>query len=270
MRQVKCGGDEELQKGLEEAGLAEAHNSRLHSLTVGLDHACVIVSANDGTRVGKGVCWGSNWLNEDMNEGLYKPNQASSSQLVFVGKSVAREGPLVAISAGTEHTCAVTQGGELQCWGLSNVRDTGIPSGNHWLAVKAAHMRTCAVSLVGGGVLACWGATGRVHLEAINSQALRMCPAASVAGSGPTARVLHYGPDLSSLDHYDGSWLQVLPAQLLLHRDPFVTILSPEVSLVLTPSESSHGWGRSIRSTQLQGICISSQRTSKTVVRAGK
>ena len=121
-----------------------------------------------------------------------------------------------------------------------------------------------------GGVLACWGATGRVHLEAINSQALRMCPAASVAGSGPTARVLHYGPDLSSLDHYDGSWLQVLPAQLLLHRDPFVTILSPEVSLVLTPSESSHGWGRSIRSTQLQGICISSQRTSKTVVRAGK
>lgn len=227
LRQVKCVGDEELQKGVEEIGLPG--NVRLHSLTVGLDHACV-VAFSGGEGSGKALCWGSNWLNADMNEDFLR-DMASDAQLVFVGKSVASEGPLHSISAGTEHTCGVTQGGELQCWGMdSHVRDTGVPTGNHWLAVKAAHMRTCAVSLVGGGVLACWGATGRAYLESINLQAFRLCPAASSAADVPHARVRHYGPDLSSLDHYDGTWLHVLPAELLLERDPFITILSPEVS----------------------------------------
>ena len=104
-------------------------------------------------------------------------------------------------------------------------------------------MIRCAVSLVGGGTVACWGELGRQHLEAVNNAPATVCATVrressegELAGDARVqdrrrgARVVYYGPDLSSLDHLDGTWMHVLPAALQLERDAFITILSPDVS----------------------------------------
>jgi len=80
-------------------------------------------------------------------------------------------------------------------------------------------------------VLACWGHSGRTYLDEINAAAFALLPRAAHNGSSraSTARVRHYGPDLSSLQHLDGTWLQVLPSDLSLKLNPFVTILAPDV-----------------------------------------
>ena len=112
----------------------------------------------------------------------------------------------------------------------------GWPPGNHWVTAVVGYHTTCAVSLVGGGTLACWGEFARSYLDTINRAAVTVChPPNHTAGlaeraAGAGAQVIHYGPDLSSLDSLDGTWLHVLPAALSLARDPFITILSPDVS----------------------------------------
>ena len=163
-----------------------------------------------------------------------------------------RAGQLVDISAGADHTCAVTASGHLHCWGArTGVGETGVPPGNHWLGVRAGHMRNCAFSAVGKGSLACWGHYGRDVLEAVNNASVPLCPLAAAAHSGGVttpstkllaakrARVSLYGPDLSSLQSLDGSWLHVFPGDLDLQRHPFITILSPDAHQVVAIRKGS-------------------------------
>ena len=252
---VECWGDDDLDAG---AGEVQT-GARLIKVSLGVDHACALrlplaaglldaAAAEAAAAAGaEAVCWGSNWMNAELGEQFF-PSAGTEGHGIFVGKA-APPGPatrFVDLSVGVEHVCGVTTSGGLVCWGaFVAMGGKGVPPGNHWVAAVAGYHTTCAVSLVGGGTLACWGDYVRTFLDTINAAAVTVCrppnrtavasratdSAERAAGAG--AQVVHYGPDLSSLDSLDGTWLHVLPAALSLARDPFITILSPDAHRVL-------------------------------------
>jgi Regulator of chromosome condensation (RCC1) repeat len=121
-------------------------------LTTGLDHSCVV----DGA--GGVACWGSN------TEG-----QLGDGTVAFRSTPVGVVGlasGVATVSAGYRHTCALTTGGGVKCWGLGGslgdggttdsstpVDVTGLTTGV--ASISAGTRQTCAVTVAGG--LKCWG-----------------------------------------------------------------------------------------------------------------
>ena len=134
------------------------------AISAGGDHTCALTSA------GKVYCWGDNSFGQ-----LGNGSSSSSSkpvEVVGVGGSGALSG-VTAISAGWDHTCALTSAGNVDCWGdnafgaLGNggsssssstpvevvgVGGNGVLSGV--TAIGAGKYHTCALS---AGNVDCWG-----------------------------------------------------------------------------------------------------------------
>ncbi len=126
-------------------------------LTVGGRHACIVTTAGAAQCFG----WGS-----DGQLGTGTPNSTSDA------KAVAGLGAgVLLLSAGEEHTCGVTQGGKLQCWGSARYGRLGNGSSQTYAgslfpidvvgmkadvaSVAAGGDRTCALS--SKGAVTCWG-----------------------------------------------------------------------------------------------------------------
>jgi alpha-tubulin suppressor-like RCC1 family protein len=157
---VKCWGDNffgQLGDGSNNKRSTPADVSNLSGVTAvaaGGFHVCVLVS-------GGGVkCWGSN--------GGGRLGDGTTSQRTTPVDVTGLTSGVSALAAGNAHTCAVTDGGALKCWGynafgqvgdgtttdrLSPVDVQSLTSGV--TAGTAAEYFTCALTS-GGGVL-CWG-----------------------------------------------------------------------------------------------------------------
>lgn len=130
-------------------------DSGVVAIAGGFAHTCALSSA------GAVRCWGDN-LGGQLGDG-----SSASRQLTPVAVSGLASG-LVAITAGTAHTCALSHAGAVKCWGdnaLGQVGDgstsarptpvdvSGLSSGVTAIAAGDAH--TCA--LLGTGAIRCWG-----------------------------------------------------------------------------------------------------------------
>lgn len=129
--------------------------SGLASIATGTGYTCAVTTA------GGAKCWGNN------ANGMLGNNSTSSTQVPTDVYGLTSG--VASISAGTYHTCAVTTGGGVKCWGANQygqlgnnsttqslvpVNVSGLTAGVAQLAVGEDY-HTCAVTASGGAK--CWG-----------------------------------------------------------------------------------------------------------------
>jgi alpha-tubulin suppressor-like RCC1 family protein len=136
----------------------------IETIAVGGAHVCATTRAD-----GSVWCWGSNSLGQlgIRGEGGATPTRVPS-RLAFVS-----------VTAGRDHTCALTAEGEAWCWGDQWEGSTGtLPTGEtvrdpspvrgsrRFVRLSAGDRHTCGVTLAGDA--ACWGDNSSRAIRADN------------------------------------------------------------------------------------------------------
>ncbi|MFW6086783.1 MAG: hypothetical protein ACODAG_06225 [Myxococcota bacterium] len=144
---------------------------RVAQLTAGNAHTCALLES------GEVYCWGGN---SDGRLGYGHTQNIGDNESVASAGAVDVGGSVVQISAGSQHTCALLNEGNVRCWGdgewgalgygnTDNVGDDKTPAeagdvdvGGRVIQVAAGGTHTCAL-LESGGVK-CWGFNVRGQL----------------------------------------------------------------------------------------------------------
>ena len=134
------------------------------AVSAGYSHTCAILDNGDLK------CWGKN--NEgQLGDGGYQlvhRHQAPSSTAIDLGTGRTA----VAVSAGSTHTCAILDNGDMKCWGWDSYGMLGdggsndattepsstaidFGTGRTAVTVAAGEQHTCAI--LDNGDLKCWG-----------------------------------------------------------------------------------------------------------------
>jgi alpha-tubulin suppressor-like RCC1 family protein len=132
------------------------------AISAGANHTCAI------TQTGGLKCWGYNQLGQLGNVTPYCDFFYCSKTPVDVDGFDDAGEDAIAISAGGNHTCAITTTGGVQCWGYNEfgqlgnslTTDSSIPVdvvglSSNVISVSAGDQHTCAVT--SSGAVKCWG-----------------------------------------------------------------------------------------------------------------
>lgn len=168
--------------------LSDAFGPLTRQIAIGLSHVCAIVKG------GKVRCWGSNFSGQLG----YATNPTGGPKGLPTDGDVDVGGPVIQLSAGDEHTCALLEGGTVRCWGrnsdgrlgyahLKNIGDDETPAsagdvdiGGKVIQIAAGYTHTCA--LLEGGNVRCWGGGGPGQLGYGNSNSIGDDETPSMAG----------------------------------------------------------------------------------------
>ncbi|MEC7686146.1 MAG: choice-of-anchor V domain-containing protein, partial [Candidatus Thermoplasmatota archaeon] len=139
-------------------GTVDFGSHQTAAISDGNNHNCVIIT--DGSV----KCWGRNNLGQ-LGDG------SNTNRNAPVSVNLGTNTTAVAISSGTDFTCAITNSGAVKCWGFNGYGNLGDGTTNDSnTPVEANHstgMRAVAISTPGYGVCAlfengsiyCWGQT---------------------------------------------------------------------------------------------------------------
>jgi len=176
-------------------------NGQVKSVSAGAAHTCAV------TRGDKVYCWGFNYRGR-LGDGIetfghtIDTAPASSVPLEVVNSADGGfvNGEVRSVSAGEGHTCAVTTGDTVYCWGLNSFDQLGIGYGfgssgvpvkvvngsegfvnGSVESVSAGFTHTCAVT--NDGYAYCWGARGSGRLGDGNDEDYSSVPVKVVDGT---------------------------------------------------------------------------------------
>ena len=135
-------------------------------VTTGNAHSCGIGGDNGDAR-----CWGYNDDGESVTQDLSVLDISAGANHTCAltisrsvkcwgfnksGQSRAPNGDFAAVSAGGAHSCALTTAGAAQCWGDNSYKQS-TPTEGIYAQISAGGQHTCAVTTAGEG--RCWGNT---------------------------------------------------------------------------------------------------------------
>ncbi len=169
---LKCWGDNNLGQLGANSGVTQSptpvavvgSSSGVAAVSVGGYHTC-LVTASGGAK-----CWGNDYYGE-LGDGRGGSGNYASYPIDVIGLASG----VLAISAGEDHTCALTSAGGVKCWGFNGdgqlgngtTQDHDIPVGVVGLArgvvaISAGGHHTCALTTAGG--VKCWGSNNAGQL----------------------------------------------------------------------------------------------------------
>ncbi len=149
-------------------------------ISAGGSHTCALIlddPINHPENGGKVWCWGSDGNGELGNGYSGNGHDSSTPAQVVIGPTpgTAALDHVIQISAGGSHTCALSQGETVSCWGrnyegqlgngalihtLGSDKSTPVPvvSLTNVINISAGYGHTCAVLSTGSYTISCWGA----------------------------------------------------------------------------------------------------------------
>ncbi|MCL2823433.1 MAG: hypothetical protein FWD57_05520, partial [Polyangiaceae bacterium] len=146
------------------SGIGKPPDAGVVAISCGMTHACAIMAT------GGVECWGGNYSGE-LGDGTNNWKKGALRPVLGLEPGVT------AISAGSNHTCAITAGGGLKCWGGNDSGQLGDGTSVQYKAnpvtsvsglesgvvsVSAGHGYTCAIA--SGGSVKCWGLNDKAQL----------------------------------------------------------------------------------------------------------
>jgi alpha-tubulin suppressor-like RCC1 family protein len=162
---------------LQSAPTAVAAAQPLVSLVAGGAHTCGLDAQ------GRAHCWGTN---RDGQLGTTTELEACPLPCAVTPRPVSGDLQFTALSAGTDHTCGITEDGSVFCWGLNDIGQLGttaatescvdgpcsrvplrVQTERRFSVVTAALHHTCALDAEGAAY--CWGfqlgTSDKVHVH---------------------------------------------------------------------------------------------------------
>ena len=135
--------------------LDDIPTGRFTAVSAGGYHTCAIRESGEIT------CWGSNAVGVTLNP------ETEEFEEIYGGQIDAPTGRFSAVVAGDYHTCAIREGGAIECWGL-NEKPQWSEDGTEWVysgqtdaptgsftAISAGSRHACAIRDT--GAIECWG-----------------------------------------------------------------------------------------------------------------
>jgi alpha-tubulin suppressor-like RCC1 family protein len=180
-------------------------------IAAGMHHACAILDTGDVR------CWGSNWTSQLGYPGI---DVVGDDEAPADMPTVSLGGTVEQLALGSNHSCALLEGGSVRCWGQNGMGQLGISGydvvgddedpadapvlqlGGPAQQVVAGNEFSCA--LMEDGTVRCWG---RDDLEQLGGADPVVLPTQAVqiaAGEAHVCAVLETGDLLCWGDNSEG------------------------------------------------------------------